>query len=90
MISVSAKPSQTFIRASVVNQELAEDGWGAWADLRIEAASDPDLRSGDEIRVFVPPPLVAKVARESRYEGSMTYRRGREGGFFSLVPVKGP
>jgi hypothetical protein len=84
---ISAKPNHTFVRASVVAKQLADDGWGAWAELRIEQASDPDMHVGEQIRVFVPPPLVSKVEKQALYEGPMTFRQSRQGGFFALVPT---
>ncbi len=85
---ISAEPNQIHVAASVLDRELAADGWGAWAELLIESASGPGVREGERIRVFVPPPLVAKIEKDARYDGSMTFRRGRgrDPGFFALVP----
>jgi len=69
---------------------MADDGWGAWADVEIldaqpipgEASVDKHLRG--RMRVFVPPPLVDAVVPETTFRGEMTFNGGPSGGVYAL------
>jgi hypothetical protein len=93
---VPAASNLTAIVASVIEKKSADDGWGAWAEIKIETAAEakegmrhsPGL-ARQQMTVFVPPALVASIIEGQKYEGGIVYRGlVSTGGFYSLQHIE--
>lgn len=81
-MTVPPRPNATAVHMRVLSTAVADDGWGAWADVEILDSAPAvatqrafDL-AGRRMRVFVPPPLVDVVAESDVFEGELVLRGG--------------
>ncbi len=87
-----AAPNLSTISGFVEGVVTSDDGWGAWAEIRVEAsepvAGEADWGRGivgSTVRFFVPPPLVGSARVGAPFRGRASFRGGPPGAW-SLVP----
>lgn len=90
---VPSPPNEAAITANVLSLKPTDDGWGAWAEIKIITVKEiPGQKnfavglSGRKMKVFVSPQLLNKVVVGNPYAGRLTFRGGSTKSMWCLLP----